>query len=57
MLYFRSHHDEKNTMESEVKRIEAFRENVQDKCVCIDYNNNSKFEVALSNALKLQANN
>ena len=47
MLFFRSYHDEKNTMESEVKRIEAFREKVQDKCICVEYNNNSKFEEVL----------
>ena len=47
MLFFRSHHDEKNTIESEVKKIEAFRENVKDKCVCTEYNNNSGFEEAL----------
>ena len=42
MLFFRSHHDEKNTMESEVKRIEDFREKVQNKCVSVNFNN-SKF--------------
>ena len=56
MMFFRSHHDEKNTMESEVKRIEAFREKVYSKCVCVEYNNNSKFEEALKNALILQTN-
>ena len=29
MLFFRSHHDEKNTMESELKRIEVFIEMVK----------------------------
>lgn len=28
MLFFRSHHDEKNTIDSEVKKIEAFRARV-----------------------------
>ena len=51
ILFFRSHHDEKNTMESEVKRIEAFREKVQGKCVCVEYNNNIMFEEVLVNAL------
>jgi len=44
MLFFRSHHDEKNTIDSEVRKIEAFRENVQGRCVCVDYNNNNMFE-------------
>ena len=57
MLFFRSNHDEKNTIDCEVKKIEAFRAKVQDKCVCVDYNNNSKFEEVLSQALVLQANN
>jgi hypothetical protein len=38
MLFFCSHHDEKNTIESEVKKIEAFRAKVQEKCVCMVYN-------------------
>lgn len=42
-LFFRSHHDEKNTMESEVRRIAAFREMVLGKCICVDYDNNSEF--------------
>ena len=47
MLFFRNHHDEKNTMESEVKRIEAFRQSVEEKCISADYNSNSTFEKAL----------
>ena len=53
MLFFRSHHDEKNTMESEVKRIEAFRKKIHSKCVCVVYNN-SRFEDALSSELRNQ---
>lgn len=41
LQFFRSHHDEKNTMESEVKAIAEFRSKVQDKCDCIEYNNNA----------------
>lgn len=47
LLFFRSHHDEKNTMESEVRRIESFRQRVKEKCICVDYNSNSTFEEAL----------
>lgn len=43
LLFFRSHHDKKNTMKSEVKAIAEFRSKVQDKCVCVDYNNKSEF--------------
>ena len=44
LLFFRNHHDEKNTIESELKKIKAFRQNVQCKCTCIEYNDNSGFE-------------
>lgn len=53
MLFFRSHHDEKNTIDSEVKKIEAFRARVQNKCICVDYNNNQVFEQALGAELLL----
>lgn len=48
MLFFRNHHDEKNTIEGEVKKIESFRAKVQDKCVCVDYNSKINFESALA---------
>jgi len=51
MLFFRSHHDEKNTIESEVKRANVFREKVQYKCARIDYNNNIAFEEVLRTKL------
>lgn len=47
ILFFRSHHDEKNTLESEVEKTKAFRERIQDKCVCMDYGNKSTFEETL----------
>ena len=51
LLFFRSHHDEKNTMDSEVKKIEVFREKVKVKCATVDYSNKSMFEVFLRVAL------
>lgn len=51
MLFFSSHHDEKNTIESEVKKIEVFRARVQDKCVCVDYNGKSNIVTALESVL------
>jgi len=47
MLLFRSHHDEKNTIESEVKKIEAFRMKVQEKYVCVNYSSKSDVEAVL----------
>ena len=57
ILFFRSHHDEKNTIESEVKMISLFRARVQDKCVCTDYNNKQGFELALNETMQTQAVN
>ena len=53
LLFFISHHDEKNTIDSEVKKIEAFRARVQNKCICVDYNNNQVFEQSLGAELLL----
>ena len=53
MLFFRSHHDEKNTIDSEVRKIEAFRERVQDKCICVDYNSKSMFEQVICSEFKV----
>ena len=47
LLFFRSHHDEKNTMGSEVKAIAELRSKVQQTCACAEYNNKSDFEEAL----------
>ena len=54
MLFFRSHHDEKNTIESEVRRIEELRAMMLGKCECVDYNNKSGFEAALEELLSQQ---
>jgi len=51
MLFFNSHHDEKNTITSEVKAVEAFREIIQDKCACVDYNSKNVFELCLCDKL------
>ena len=51
MLFFRSHHDDKNTMESELKRIEAFRESVMDIAICIDYSSINKFTELVKESL------
>ena len=51
MLFFRILHDEKNTIESEVKKIEAFRAKVQGKCDCVDYNSKNSLMEALNTVL------
>ncbi len=51
MLFFNSHHDDKNTVKSEVTAVETFRKRVEDKCVCVDYNGNGNFEACLRNKL------
>lgn len=37
MLFFNSYHDEKNTIESEVKAVENFLDSNKGKCVICDY--------------------
>ena len=41
------YYHEKNTIESEVRTMEAFRQRAKTKCICVNYCNNSKFEEAL----------
>ena len=54
MLFFRGHHDEKNTIESEVRKIRSFRANVQEKSVCVDYYSKNDFETAIEAVLSKQ---
>ena len=54
MLFFRSHHDEKNTMERELNTLWAFRDKVQNKCACVDYNSKSDFKSTLYAVLSNQ---
>ena len=51
MLFFCSHHDEKNTIENEVKAIANFRIRMLLKCNTFEYNNNDDFEKALKTAI------
>lgn len=51
MLFFNSHHDEKNTIESEVKAVEAFKKEMESKCVCCEFNGRVDFENKLINAI------
>ena len=51
MLFFNSHHDANNTMASELKAIDDFREKVQMNCVCIDYKNSPDFGLRLADYL------
>lgn len=53
MLLFRNHHDEKNTIESELISIASFRERMKELCVCADYNSNINFEEVLEECLSL----
>lgn len=57
MLFFNSHHDEKNTIESEVKAVEAVKNEMESKCVCCEFSGKADFEIILANALeKVQYN-
>ncbi len=52
ILFFRGHHDEKNTIASEVRSIDDFHTKMQEKCLCLSYNSNSEFECEFHNELK-----
>lgn len=52
MLFFNSHHDEKNTIESEVKAVEAFKKEMKSKCVCCEFSGKADFEIALQKSWK-----
>ena len=52
MMYFSSHHDEKNTIESEVKAVEAFKKEMESKCVCREFSGKVEFEKAIAEALQ-----
>ena len=52
MLFFNSHHDEKNTIESEVEAVEVFKTDMDSKCVCYEFSSKAKFEKAIAKALQ-----
>lgn len=47
LLFFSEFQDPENTMDSELRIVEAFRESSLEQCVCVAYNNNSMFKEAL----------
>ena len=47
LLFFRSHHDEKNTIEGELKSIKELRAKEQGRFVCVDYSSSSDFAESL----------
>ncbi len=57
MLFFNSHHDEKNTIESEVKAVEVFKKEMESKCVCCEFSGKADFEVLLAKVLAVIENN
>ena len=52
LLLFRSSHDEKNTIDSEVKALADFRSKVQDKCTCEDYDGNQSLGIELLKSME-----
>ena len=47
MLFFNGHHDEKNTIESEVKAVEALKKEIESKCVCCEFSGKTDLEKQL----------
>ena len=52
MLFFNSHHDENNTIESEVKAVEEFRNEMKSKCVYCEFGGKEEFEKVMVEALQ-----
>ena len=50
-LFFATYHDANNTMESELKAVADFRDNVQTRCTCLHYKDGHGFELTLSEVL------
>lgn len=53
MMYFSSHHDEKNTIESEVKAVEVFKKEMASTCVCCEFSGKADFEASLVKAMEI----
>lgn len=51
MLFFRSYHDEKNTIESEVHGINLFKKKLSECCCCIEYGCRNTFGESLEKSL------
>ena len=51
VLLFSKHHDPKNSMQTELDAIKAYRETIQDKCTCFDYESKADFESLINRCL------
>ena len=47
MMFFSSHHDEKNTIPAEGKAVESFKKKMETKCVACCFNDRNSFEKLL----------
>ena len=56
-IFFRSHHDYKNTIGSEIQSIEDFRKRIEPRCLCVDYKSMLDLETLLCEALNKETNN
>lgn len=52
MLFFNQYNDEKNTIPSELQRVEVFKEKMKKKCRCIEYSGKVDFEKSLFEILQ-----
>lgn len=52
MLFFNCHHDEKNTIASEVKSDETFKKDIANKCTCCEFNGKVDFEESVKEYLQ-----
>lgn len=56
LLFFSLYHDQNNTMVSELKSLESFRDKVKNKCSCCGYNGITDFESKLMEQIKKKTN-
>lgn len=56
VFLFNKYHDPRNTMQTELDAIKRYREKVQSKCTCLDYESKDDFSRALITALEKTIN-
>ena len=52
VLLFSKYHDPKNSMQTELNAIKAYREKIPGTCICLDYDNKAAFANILITALE-----
>lgn len=51
LVLFSKYHDPKNSIQTELEQVAAFRKTIQGKCICLDYEGKTSFIEALKKEL------